>query len=96
MGGYLRRKKVGERPTICMVVEPNPDRPFLLKYGLLKMVVLSLQSSLWWLQSSKISTCGILFNPHMLAAISMHDHAPMLVPLIHARSISPKSNKHMI
>jgi hypothetical protein len=31
----------------------------------------------------------------MLAAIFMHVHAPMLVPLIHARSIIRKSNKHI-
>src|SRR3954467_11661636 len=31
----------------------------------------------------------------MLAAISMHGHAPMLVPLIHAWSIIPKSKKYI-
>jgi hypothetical protein len=33
---------------------------------------------------------SIILNPHTIAAIiSMHDHAPMLVPLIHARPIIP-------
>lgn len=51
---------------------------------------------LWWLQSSEISSCGILFNPQMLAVISsMCDHAPMLVLPIHARFIIPQSNKHI-
>src|SRR3954470_6271546 len=31
----------------------------------------------------------------MLVAISMHGHAPMLVPLIHAWSIIPKSKKYI-
>src|SRR3954466_5798661 len=31
----------------------------------------------------------------MLSAISMHGHAPMLVPLIHAWSIIPKSKKYI-
>jgi hypothetical protein len=31
---------VGLWTTIGMVVEPNPNRPFLLTYGLLKLVVL--------------------------------------------------------
>jgi hypothetical protein len=48
-----------------------------------------------WLQSSKILARGVLFNPLMLAAISMYVHASMLVPLIHARSIIPESNKHI-
>jgi hypothetical protein len=56
----------------------------------------SLHPSLWWLQSSEISTRGIFFHPQTLAAMSMHDHAPMLVPLIHARSIIRKSNKHIL
>src|SRR3954463_14304467 len=40
--------------------------------------------TLWWPQSSEIFIRGLLLNHHMLAAISMHDHAPMIVPLIHA------------
>jgi hypothetical protein len=128
--GVFEEEKVGVRPTMGMVVEQNPNRPFLLKFGLQKVVVLfakkitwawpenkgdatpylsygriyevalcifrsSLHPSLWWLQSSEISTCGIFFNPQTLAAISLHDHAPMCVPLIHDRSIIPKSNKHI-
>jgi hypothetical protein len=51
----------------------------------------SILASLWWLQSSEIFACSVILNPHTIAAIiSMHDHAPMLVPLIHARSIIPK------
>ena len=46
-----------------------------------------LLASLWWLQSSEISSGGVICNPQTLAAISMHDHALILVLLIHARSI---------
>src|SRR3954469_20851363 len=56
----------------------------------------SLLSSLWWPQSSEISIRGLLLDHHMLAAISMHGHAPMLVPLIHAWSIIPKSKKYIL
>jgi hypothetical protein len=125
--GVFEEEKVGVRPAMGMVVERNPNRPFLVKFRLLKVAILfavkitwawpknkgrstifiygriyevalcifrpSLHPTLWWLQSSEISTCGIFFNPQTVAAISMHDHAPMLVPLIHARSIIPKSNK---
>jgi hypothetical protein len=51
----------------------------------------SILASLWWLQSLEIFTCSVILNSHTIAAIiSMHDHAPMLVPLIHARPIIPK------
>ena len=55
----------------------------------------SLLSSLWWPQSSEIFICGLFLDHHMLAAISMHGHAPMLVPLIHAWSIITKSKKYI-
>jgi hypothetical protein len=53
---------------------------FILQYGGFKVL--------------KILARGVLFNPLMLAAISIHVHAPMRIPLINARSIIPKSNKH--
>jgi hypothetical protein len=38
--GVFEEEKVGVRPAMGMVVERNPNRPLLLKFGLLKMVVL--------------------------------------------------------
>ena len=37
--GVFEEEKVGVRPTMGMVVERNPNRPFLLKFGLLKVAV---------------------------------------------------------
>jgi hypothetical protein len=38
--GVFEEEKVGVRPAKSMAVEPNSRRPFLLKYRLLKVVVL--------------------------------------------------------
>jgi hypothetical protein len=37
--GVFEEERVGERPAKDMAAEPNPRRPFLLKYGLLKVAV---------------------------------------------------------
>jgi hypothetical protein len=55
----------------------------------------SIHLFLWWLQSSEISNCSVVFNPHTLAAISMHDHALIFFLLIYAWSIIPKHKKHI-
>jgi hypothetical protein len=62
----------------------------------LEYFVQALLSSLWGLQSYEIFTRSVLFNPHMFATISMYDHAPMLVSLVHARSIIPKNWSYQI
>jgi hypothetical protein len=38
--GVFEEEKVGVRPAMGMVVERNPNMSFLLKFGLLKVVVL--------------------------------------------------------
>ena len=43
----------------------------------------------------QVSTCSVMSNPCMHAAISMNHHAPMFVLLLLAWSIVPESNKHI-
>jgi hypothetical protein len=43
----LRRKKVGVQPAMGTADEPNPNRSFLLKFGLLKVVVLIAAKITW-------------------------------------------------
>jgi hypothetical protein len=43
----FEEEKVGVRPTMGMVVEQNPNRPFLLKFGLLKVAVLFVAKITW-------------------------------------------------
>jgi hypothetical protein len=43
----LEEEKVGMRPAMGMVVERNPNRPFLLKFGLLKVAVLFAAKITW-------------------------------------------------
>jgi hypothetical protein len=38
--GVFEEEKVGVRPAMGLVVERNPNRPFHLKFGLLKVAVL--------------------------------------------------------
>jgi hypothetical protein len=45
--GVFEEEKVGVRPAMGMVVERNPNRPFLLKSGLLKGVVLFAAKITW-------------------------------------------------
>jgi hypothetical protein len=45
--GVFEEEKVGVRPAMGMVVERNPNRPFLLKFGLLKVVVLFAAKITW-------------------------------------------------
>jgi hypothetical protein len=43
----FEEEKVGVRPAMGMVVERNPNRPLLLKFGLLKVVVLFAAKITW-------------------------------------------------
>ena len=43
----------------------------------------------------QVSTCSVMSNPCMHAAISMNHHAPMFVLLLLARSIVPNTKKHI-
>jgi hypothetical protein len=45
--GVFEEEKVGVQPAMGMVVEQNPNRPFLLKFGLLKVVVLFAMKITW-------------------------------------------------
>jgi hypothetical protein len=45
--GVFEEEKVGVRPAMGMVVERNPNRPFLLKFGLLKVAVLFAVKITW-------------------------------------------------
>jgi hypothetical protein len=45
--GVFEEEKVGMRPAMGMVVEWNPNMPFLLKFGLLKVVVLFAAKITW-------------------------------------------------
>jgi hypothetical protein len=45
--GVFEEEKVGMRPAMGMAVEPNPNRPFLLKFGLLKVVNLIATKIAW-------------------------------------------------
>jgi hypothetical protein len=45
--GVFEEEKVGVRPAMGMVVEQNPNRPFLLKFGLLKVAV-SFAAKITW------------------------------------------------
>jgi hypothetical protein len=45
--GVFEEEKVGVRPAMGMVVERNPNRPFLLKFGLLKLAVLFAAKITW-------------------------------------------------
>jgi hypothetical protein len=45
--GVFEEGKVGVRPATDMVVEQNPNKPFLLKFRLLKVVVLFAAKITW-------------------------------------------------
>jgi hypothetical protein len=45
--GVFEEEKVGVRPTMGMVVERNPNRPILLKFGLLKVAILFAAKITW-------------------------------------------------
>jgi hypothetical protein len=45
--GVFEEEKVGVQPTMGMAVEQNPNRPFILKFGLLKVVVLTAAKISW-------------------------------------------------
>jgi hypothetical protein len=45
--GVFEEEKVGVRPAKGMAAEHNPRRPFLLKYGLLKVVILIAAKITW-------------------------------------------------
>jgi hypothetical protein len=45
--GVFEGEKVGVRPAMGMVVERNPNKPFLFKFGLLKLVVLFAAKITW-------------------------------------------------
>jgi hypothetical protein len=45
--GVFEEEKVGVWPAMGVAVEPNPNRPFLLKFGLLKVVVLNAAKITW-------------------------------------------------
>jgi hypothetical protein len=45
--GVFEQEKVGMRPAMGMVVERNPNRPFLLKFRLLKVAVLFTAKITW-------------------------------------------------
>jgi hypothetical protein len=45
--GVFEEEKMGVRPVKGMAAEPNPRRPFLLKYGLLKVAVLIATKITW-------------------------------------------------
>jgi ribosomal protein L30E len=69
-----------------------------MKYDLEYFIHVS-HASIWWFINSEISTCSVIYNPHVVATMSMNgDHAPMIVPLIYARSIILDCNKlpHLI
>jgi hypothetical protein len=43
----FEEEKIGVRPAMGMVVEQNPNRPFLLKSGLLKVAFLFVAKITW-------------------------------------------------
>jgi hypothetical protein len=45
--GVFEEEKVGVRPALGMVVERNPNSPFLLKFGLLKVAILFAAKITW-------------------------------------------------
>jgi hypothetical protein len=45
--GVFEEEKVEVRPAMGMVVERNPNRPFLLKFGLLKLAILFGAKNTW-------------------------------------------------
>jgi hypothetical protein len=45
--GVFEEEKVGVQPAMGMVVERNPNMSFLLKFGLLKVVVLFAVKITW-------------------------------------------------
>jgi hypothetical protein len=45
--GVFEEEKVGVQPAKGMAAEPNPRRPFLLKYGLLKVAILIAAKITW-------------------------------------------------
>jgi hypothetical protein len=55
--GVFEEKNVGVRPAMGMVVEWNPNRPFLLKFRLLKVAVLFAAKITWaWLKNKSDTT----------------------------------------
>jgi hypothetical protein len=46
--GVFEEGKVEVQPAMGMAVEPNPKRPFLLKFKLLKVVVLIAAKITWF------------------------------------------------
>src|SRR3954466_1944973 len=51
--------------------------------------------SSWWLQSTKISSKNSVLVPVAHAFISMLDHAPMFILLVHARSFICQKQKYI-
>jgi hypothetical protein len=47
VAGVFEEKKGGVRPAMGMVIEWNPNRPFLLKFRLLKVAVLFAAKITW-------------------------------------------------
>jgi hypothetical protein len=45
--GVFEEERLGVRPAMGMAVEPNPNRPFLLKFGLLKVANLIAAKITW-------------------------------------------------
>jgi hypothetical protein len=45
--GVFEEEKLWVRPAMGMVIERNPNKPFLLKFGLLKVVVLFAVKITW-------------------------------------------------
>jgi hypothetical protein len=58
--GVFEKEKVGVRPAMGMVVERNPNRPFLLKFGLQKVVVLFAAKITWVWPKNKIDAASYL------------------------------------
>jgi hypothetical protein len=58
--GVFEDEKVGVRPAMGMVVERNPNRPFLLKFALLKVAVLFATKITWAWPKNKSDTTPYL------------------------------------
>jgi hypothetical protein len=58
--GVFEEEKVGMRPAMGMVVKRNPNRPFLLKFGLLKVAVLFAAKTTWAWPKNKGDTAPYL------------------------------------